>query len=173
VKTTSRAVAAVLFAVVGGAASVQAQGIPPGSYTRSCSNIAVQGDTLLASCRRADGGEDRSALAGFRRCAGDIGNNNGVLQCSAGGGVLRGQVMAAPGRGPGPGPGPVAGPGNGPPPYGAPPPGWERARWEHCHELHERAEDLRIRLEREFNPIERGRLEGRLHEVREQEERCR
>jgi hypothetical protein len=179
-KTASGALAAVLLlAGIGSMPSALAQGVPRGSYTRSCNNVAVQGDTLVANCRRADGREDRSALAGFHRCVGDIGNNNGALQCSvAGGGALRGQVMAEPGRGPGPGPGPGPGYGAQPgygatPSYGAPPPGWERARWERCHELHERAEDARMRLEREYNPVERGRLEGRLQEMRERLERCR
>src|SRR5260370_9374603 len=121
----------------------------------------MQGDSLVAPCRRADGREERSALAGVRRCVGDIGNNNGVLQCSVqGGGVARGQVMAEPGRGrepgpgygrePGPGygrepgPGPAAGPGYRQPAYGSPPPGWERASWERCHELHERPDDPRL-----------------------------
>src|SRR5262249_16506040 len=157
-----------------------------------CNNVSVQGDSLVASCRRADGREDRTSLAGFRRCVGDIGNSNGMLQCStAGGGQLHGQVMAGPGPGPGPGPGdregyPAPGYGAAPAPvygaapapvygaapapgpgYGAPPPGWERARWERCHEWHERAEDIRVRLERTGDPYERGRLEGRLQETRE------
>ncbi len=181
-KIAWEALAALLLAGIGWASPAHAQGMPQGSYLRSCTNAAMQGDSLIATCRRADGREERSALAGVRRCVGDIGNNNGVLQCSVqGGGTMRGQVMAEPGRGrePGPGygrepgPGPAAGPGYGRPAYGAPPPGWERARWERCHELHERAEDLRIRHEREFNPVERGRIEGQLQEMRERLERCR
>jgi hypothetical protein len=146
-----------------------AQGMPHGSYLQSCSNAAMEGDALVATCRSVHGREQRSMLAGVRRCVGDIGNNNGILQCSVGGGVARGQVVAG-----GAGPHPDHGPGYGPTPsYRGPPPGWERARWERCHEWHERAQDIRIRLEREYNPVERGRLEGRLHEMRERLERCR
>jgi hypothetical protein len=171
-KIASPALAILLLAGIAGGPA-HAQGVPPGSYTKSCVNVGVQGDSLVANCRRADGHEDRSALAGFRRCVGDIGNNNGTLECNAAGGPMRGQVMAGPGPGPGPGPrlGPT--PVAGPPPYGAPPPGWAPARWDHCHEMHERTEALRAQHDREANPVERARLEGRLHELREQEDRCR
>jgi|tagenome__1003787_1003787.scaffolds.fasta_scaffold19153931_1 hypothetical protein len=42
-----------------------------------------------------------------------------------------------------------------------------------CGELHREAEMLRHRLDREWNPMERARTEGRLREVRERAERCR
>jgi len=42
-----------------------------------------------------------------------------------------------------------------------------------CGELHREAEVLRHRLDREWNPMERARTEGRLREVRERAERCR
>ena len=44
---------------------------------------------------------------------------------------------------------------------------------EHCIGLHREAEMLRNRLDREWNPLERARTEGRLREVRERAERCR
>jgi hypothetical protein len=44
---------------------------------------------------------------------------------------------------------------------------------ERCIGLHREAEGLRHRLDREWNPLERARTEGRLREVREQAERCR
>ena len=44
---------------------------------------------------------------------------------------------------------------------------------ERCIGLHREAEVLRGRMEREWNPVERARTEGRLREVREHEERCR
>jgi|SRR5690242_20215874 hypothetical protein len=44
---------------------------------------------------------------------------------------------------------------------------------ERCGGLHREAEMLRHRLDREWNPVERARTEGRLREVREQAERCR
>ena len=80
--------------------------VPQGSYLQSCRDIKMQGQTLAAVCRRADGREQGSYLAEVHRCVGDIGNNNGVLQCN---------------RGPGPAP---AGPAQGyvPPRGPAPPP---------------------------------------------------
>ena len=78
----------------------QAQGSPQGSYLQTCSDVRVQGDALVATCRTADRREQRSSLAGFKRCIGDIGNNNGVLECNFASGVQgRGTIMAAPGYG--------------------------------------------------------------------------
>src|SRR5437660_3154219 len=102
-KIASGALAALLLAGIGWSSQAHAQGVPQGSYLRSCTNVAKQGDALVATCRRADGREERSALAGVRRCVGDIGNSNGVLQCNVqGGGVAFGQVVQGPGPGPGP-----------------------------------------------------------------------
>ena len=39
----------------------------------------------------------------------------------------------------------------------------------HCIGLHREAGDLRLRLNRELNPVERMRIEGRLREVHEQQ----
>ena len=58
----------------------QAQGSSQGSYLQTCTDVRVQGDALVATCRTADRREQRSSLAGFKRCIGDIGNNNGVLR---------------------------------------------------------------------------------------------
>lgn len=138
-----------------------AQGLPHGSYLSSCMGAALRGDTLVATCRRADGREQRTSLADVRRCVGDIGNNNGNLQCNYGGGRA------------GPGPGyedrRYGQPGYGERGYGERRYG-EEAR-ERCFGLRREADDLRVRLDREFNPMERARTEGRLREVREQEER--
>jgi hypothetical protein len=202
-KIVTGALAAVLLAGIGWPTTAQAQGTPQGSYLRSCSNVSAGGDTLTATCRRENGREQRTALSGFRRCAGDIGNNNGILECSiAGGGQLRGQFVGGEQRGEpqrgeqrgappygepprgGPGyggPGYEApgygGPGYGRPGYGGPGrggPGGPSGDWAaRCGGLHREAEELRSRLEREFNPIERARTEGRLREIREQEARCR
>ena len=188
-KIATAAFAAIVLAGLGWGPPAHAQGVPNGSYLRSCSNTAIEGDALVATCRREGGREQTSRLAGVRNCVGDVGNNNGVLQCSLkGGNVARGQVVAGPGpgrdrgpgndRGPGYDRGPVAGPGYVPgpgavPSYGAPPPGWEHARWERCHHTHERVEELRVRLDRTYDREERARLEGRLHELRREEDRCR
>src|SRR5215472_14706774 len=78
----------------------QAQGSPQGSYLQTCTDVRVQGDALVATCRTADRREQRSSLAGFKRCIGDIGNNNGVLECNfASGAQGRGTIMAAPSYG--------------------------------------------------------------------------
>src|SRR5438067_9899899 len=138
------AAAGMLLAGMGWVQPAAAQGLPQGSYLRSCTGAGLHGDTLVATCRRPDGREQRSSLADVRRCVGDIGNNNGNLHCNYGGGQA----------GPGPGPG-----------YG----GDMRER---CGGLHREAEELRIRMDREFNPVERMRTEGRLREVHEQEARA-
>lgn len=137
-----------------------AQGLPSGSYLRSCTGAMLRGHTLVTTCRREDGREQRTSLPDVRRCVGEIGNNNGNLQCTYGGGRA----------GPGPGYEERRGePGYGERGYGERRYG-EEAR-ERCFGLRREADDLRARLDREFNPMERTRTEGRLREVREQEER--
>jgi hypothetical protein len=117
----------------------------------------MRGNTLTATCRRADGGWTRSALTRVNRCIGDIGNNDGVLQCMVrGGSQLRGQVVQH--YGPPPGPRPVFRP----PPYGSP--AWR----EYCRDLERRAADLRARRDWARNPNERARHDEQLRQVREQ-----
>lgn len=58
--------------------------VPQGSYLRTCKDIRMEGRTLVAVCRRADGREQRTAITEIERCIGDIGNINGVLQCHRG-----------------------------------------------------------------------------------------
>jgi hypothetical protein len=55
---------------------------PGGSYLRSCTDVRAFGDRLVAACRRADGGWEKTMLDGVDRCVGDIGNNNGQLTCN-------------------------------------------------------------------------------------------
>jgi hypothetical protein len=57
---------------------------PPGTYLESCTGAAVNGDTLSASCKRADGSEQPASLASYKQCAGDIWNNDGSLGCAQG-----------------------------------------------------------------------------------------
>ena len=109
----------------------------------------MRGDNLIAVCRRADGGEQRTSLADVYRCVGDIGNMNGNLTCNYGG-------AAAP-----------------PPPGYGPPRAYGEERRERCGELYGEAERLRARLDREWNPLDRGRIEGRLREVHDEQERAR
>jgi hypothetical protein len=152
-RMVSGALAVVVLAGLGWSLPAQAQGLPQGSYLSSCSGAKMEGDTLVARCRAQNGSEQRSALAGVRRCVGDIGNSNGSLQCNFGGGHQgRADVGAVPrDREPG---------------YGS-------GRGERCGGLHREAEQLRARMDREFNPLERARMEGHLREIHEQEERCR
>ena len=80
--TAIAAFAGLALAGIAWAAPAQAQGVPQGSYLRSCTDVRIEGDTLVARCRRADGRTERTALSDIRRCVGDIGNNNGMLQCN-------------------------------------------------------------------------------------------
>ncbi len=149
-RMVSGALAAVVLAGLGWSLPAQAQGLPQGTYLSSCSGARMEGDTLVARCRTRDGSEQRSALAGVNRCVGDIGNSNGSLSCNFGG-----RAQAVP-----------AGPGSREPGYGS-------DRGERCGGLRREAQELRARMDREWNPMERARLESHLREVHEQEERCR
>jgi hypothetical protein len=154
-------VAAVLLATIGWSQPAAAQGIPRGSYLNSCRDAGIWGpNTLVATCRMISGRPLRTALEGVYRCVGDIGNNNGYLQCTLPGGrIMRGYVVGQPGP-----------PAYAPPP---PPPGYGEEWRERCRELHHRFEELRERRDRTYDPYERERIEHRLHEVREQMRGCR
>ena len=52
-------------------------------------------------------------------------------------------------------------------------PGYGSDMRERCAGLHRESENIRARMDREWNPLERSRMEGRLREVRQQEERDR
>ena len=163
-KIVSGALAATLFlGIAAVAAPAQAQGLPTGSYLSNCTNVTMQGDALAATCRRGDGREARTVLNGVRRCVGDISARNGALQCAFPDGTqVRGQIMAEPGHGI---PAPAYGERRGTEGYGSE--GWER-----CRGLRHEADALRGRLDREWNPLERARIEGHLREIHEQQERC-
>ncbi|HWB47764.1 MAG TPA: CVNH domain-containing protein [Stellaceae bacterium] len=156
--------AAVAGLAAAGGGPARAQAIPPGSYQRSCTQIHWAGTTLVAECRRADGRMQGTGLPDANRCAGDIGNNNGRLQCTyAGGGqspgsspVPRGQPGPSQGYGPGPGPG-----------YGGP--GYADRR-ERCEHLRHEQNELRGRIPYTWG-AERDRLEHRLHEIRKDRDR--
>jgi hypothetical protein len=153
--------------LLGGMALFQpaaAQGLPQGSYLRSCNGALLRGDTLVATCRTPDGREQRTSLADVRRCVGDIGNNAGNLQCNYGGRAGPGERRGEPGYGERRGE-----PGYGERRYGET--GYGGEMRERCIGLHREAEELRGRMDREWNPIERSRTEGRLREVQEQEVR--
>ena len=73
---------ALLFALA--SVPAQAQRMPGGSYLRSCTNVRMFGDRLVAECRRKDGRWRRTAL-NVSGCAGGIANINGRLTCNFGG----------------------------------------------------------------------------------------
>jgi len=181
---TVATLAGAVFAALCCISAAQAQGVPPGSYRQSCTDSHIERGALVATCRGQHGRMTRSSLADVGRCTGDIGNNNGVLQCNYATGPARGAAEAVPGYGrqepgfaqprhgePAPGyapPGPGYGPREG---YGERRYG-EEAR-ERCFRLHREAERLRDRMAAAYDPYERRRFEGRLREVREEGERCR
>lgn len=55
---------------------------PRGSYLRSCRDVAMRGDSLLAVCRRINGRWQPTRLDRVRGCIGDIGNDDGNLVCN-------------------------------------------------------------------------------------------
>lgn len=75
------AAAAMLISLA--AIPAQAQGIPGGSYARTCTNIHVQGGQLTADCKRMDGSWDRSSVS-LQRCGGGVSNMDGRLTCGGG-----------------------------------------------------------------------------------------
>jgi hypothetical protein len=54
---------------------------PPGSYSQTCTNIQVNGNTLQASCQKKNGKVKNASLRNFQGCR-DIQNDNGKLRCS-------------------------------------------------------------------------------------------
>jgi hypothetical protein len=135
----------LMLAGLGGAAPGHAQGLPQGSYLGTCSGARVDGASLIARCRDAAGVEQHSALVNFDRCVGDIANNGGALSCNMG------AADAAPA-----------------PAADAP---VTRVAID-CSELHRRDADLKARLNIPANPVDRGRLEGELHQVQTEEDHC-
>jgi hypothetical protein len=58
-------------------------GIPPGSYSQTCQNIQVEGNTLRARCQKVNNrGWRDTSLKDFERCTSEIENNNGRLRCN-------------------------------------------------------------------------------------------
>jgi hypothetical protein len=73
----------ILVPVLLGAAVAAIAADPPrGTYLETCTAPAVDGSSLTATCKRADGSEQPASLANYQDCAGDIWNNDGVLGCS-------------------------------------------------------------------------------------------
>ena|SRR5215469_18800804 len=83
-KVTLGALTAFLLAGAVYIQPAQAQPGPQGSYLNSCRHVGMEGDRLIADCRRMDGNWERTVLD-IDRCVGDIGNVNGHLTCNRGG----------------------------------------------------------------------------------------
>jgi len=143
--TIGTVVGALLVVVASCAQPASAQGVPPGSYLRSCGEVYLQGDTLIATCHRVDGYAQQTSLPAVRRCVGDIGNANGNLTCN----YARGPASPQPYY-------------DGAPGYGQE---WEGRR-EHCLRMRERLREIRYRMET-APPWEQDRLGTRFHAVRE------
>jgi hypothetical protein len=161
-------------ALAGLAFAAYAQGLPAGSYQQSCRDFRMQGGTLTAVCRRANGRGDQATALNVTHCVGDIGNNNGQLVCNGGRPAApvppreaQAPVYPGPGYGPPPGGG-YSAPGYAPPPrYGE-----EHGYRERCEGLRHEEHELRDRLAYAPYGEERERLEYRLGQVHNQRERC-
>ena len=166
--------------------SANEQTPPQGTYLQSCRDVRMQGTTLVAVCRRADGRGERQTARGVAHCVGDIGNNNGALQCNGGQPAAPGAQPPRQGAAPAyPGPGYAPAPGYGygqdrrwgegypPPGYGRGP-GWSEAEEYrvHCERLGGVERELRDRLHYTPPSYERERLEDRLREVHAEREQC-
>jgi len=56
-------------------------GVPGGSYTQTCQDIHISGNTLKANCKKGNGHWKQSSLHNFTQCS-EISNQNGDLRCS-------------------------------------------------------------------------------------------
>jgi hypothetical protein len=54
---------------------------PRGSFSQTCSNIQVNGNTLQASCQKKNGKLKNTSLRNYQGCR-DIENDNGKLRCA-------------------------------------------------------------------------------------------
>ena len=150
-----------------GAVPARAQAFPPGSYQRSCTQVHWSGATLVAECRKRDGGMRGTGLADANRCRGDIANVDGFLQCVQGGPP----AVQGPPQGERPAPPPAYGGPQGP---GYPPPGGGYGYDEHrahCQELWHHERELRDRLQYMPWGPDREHVEYELHETHERRER--
>jgi len=74
--------ASALASIVGGVRPSDGQ--PGGTYLQSCSSCSYNGETLTCNCLDESGGSRQATLSGVTNCIGDIGNNNGHLNCFTG-----------------------------------------------------------------------------------------
>ena len=57
------------------------QALPPGDYQKTCQNVHVNADELVASCQKKDGSWQDTTLKHVNECGGQIINDNGTLRC--------------------------------------------------------------------------------------------
>jgi hypothetical protein len=168
------------LALAGLAVSAYAQAPPSGSYQHSCRDIRMQGTTLTAVCQRARGRGEQLTALNVARCVGDIGNDNGQLQCTGGQPAAPVQPPLRQGPAPGyplpgyaPSPGYAPAPGYPAPGYGPPPRyGEEQAYRERCEGLRHEEQELRDRLAYTPYGEERERLQYRLGQVNAERRQC-
>ena len=60
---------------------------PSGSYQKSCKDINVDGNKLRAKCETRNGSWNKTNI-NYKKCKGDISNNNGELSCNGQGGKI-------------------------------------------------------------------------------------
>lgn len=78
------ALAAAAFFSSGAAEARSSQALPQGSYLDTCRDLYVEGNTLYGECQDNRGKWKKTWISGYNYCAGDIYNNNGVLDCRGG-----------------------------------------------------------------------------------------
>ena len=144
--------------------AADAQGLPPGSYQQSCKDFRMQGGTLTAVCRRANGRGEQVTALNVAHCVGDIGNNNGQLVCNGGRPAAvppPAEAQYAPGA-------PYPAPGYAPPPrYGQ-----GQGYWEHCEHLRHEERELHQRLDYAPYGPEREQLQYRLGQIHAERQQC-
>jgi CVNH domain len=77
------ALALTPFSAVNGSSQGQS-GLPGGSYSQTCQDIAMNGAMLQARCQKIDGGWRETSIDS-RQCGGQIINDDGRLTCEGGG----------------------------------------------------------------------------------------
>lgn len=109
---------------------------PAGSYLQSCENVQIKGDDLHAQCRTRNGDVRDAKLDDYRKCTGDIVNEDGHLHCGTGA-----PVAATGPRGPYGAPAPYGRPG-----YGTVS-GPNGSYMQTCTEIHVGGDDLHARCQ--------------------------
>ena len=56
-------------------------GMPAGSYQRSCRNLSLRGNNVRAECPDGNGQWHSTQLHNYKKCRGDIANQDGQLVC--------------------------------------------------------------------------------------------